>query len=175
MIPSRFQDDCSDKPLRAADSELKRAPRRQRLPDGHGDAEDNMHFSMRRSNVRGSWLSQQAKKRVSERCSLPATAVRAMIDTGRYVWLGESSVTRSLNFIYSQADDRYLVVVQDISNRAVVTVLPLWMWKNGTLLETSSEANEARRLALEPPSPRSKREEIRHRPGRPSGLFGRRR
>jgi hypothetical protein len=54
--------------------------------------------------------------------------------------------------IYSKADERCFVVVQDIGNWAVVTVLPLWMWRNDDVSESSPQAVEARRLALEPRS-----------------------
>ncbi len=73
-----------------------------------------------------------------------------MIDAGRCIWLGESSANRGLSLLYSKADDCCFVVVQDIGNHAVITVLPLWMWNNGALLESSLQAVEARRLALEP-------------------------
>jgi hypothetical protein len=138
-------------------------------------AEESMHFSKRRSSPRRSWISPHAKERVNERCSLSTTAVRTMIDAGRCIWLGGTSANRGLNLIYSKADDCCFVVVQDTGNHAVVTVLPLWMWNNGTLLESSSQAEEARRLALEPQPPRRDGKRMRRQPQRPGGLFGRRR
>lgn len=131
---------------------------------------------MRRSSYRRSWISSHAKERVNERCALSATSVRAMLDEGRFVWLGETPTdNRGLNLIYSKVDDRCFVVVQDLGNRAVVTVLPLWMWNNGIYSESSPQANEARRLALAPRSRAPKHKGLRNQPRCPSGLYGRRR
>lgn len=138
-------------------------------------AEEDMHFSKRRSNSRWSWISLHAKERVAERCSLSATSVRAMIDEGRCVWLGEASAGRGQSLLYSRPDDRCFVVVQDLSNGAVITVLPLWMWNRGTLLESSPQANEARRLAPEPKSHHRQRNIRGYQPQRPRGVFRRRR
>lgn len=80
-----------------------------------------------------------------------------MVDAGRYVSLGEALPNRRCCLIYSKADGRCFVVAQDIGDRAVVTVLPLWMWNKGELSESSPEADEARRLALEPRSRQPKR------------------
>jgi hypothetical protein len=66
-----------------------------------------------------------------------------MLDAGRCVSLGDASPNRRFCLIYSKADDRCFVVVQDIGNWAVVTVLPLWMWNNGDLSESSPQADEA--------------------------------
>jgi len=98
-----------------------------------------------------------------------------MLDAGRWVSLAEASPNRRFCLIYSKADDRCFVVVQDIGNWAVVTVLPLWMWNNGDLLESSPQADEARRLALEPQSRQPKRENFSYQLRRPTGLFRRRR
>ena len=89
--------------------------------------------------------------------------------------LGEVPPNRRCYLIYSKADDRCFVVVQDIGNWAVVTVLPLWMWNNGDLSESSPQAEEARRLALEPRSRRPKREDFGYQSRRRTGLFRRRR
>jgi hypothetical protein len=134
-----------------------------------------MHFSKRRSNLRRSWVVPHAKERVSQRSSLSATSVREMIDAGRCVGLGETSPNRRLSLVYSKPDDRCFVVVQDIGNWAVVTVLPLWMWNNGALSESSPQADEARKLALEPRSREPKRENVRYQLRHRAGLFRRRR
>src|SRR6478752_3444781 len=111
-----------------------------------------MHFSKRRSSNRGAWVALHAKERVSQRSTFSATSVREMVDAGRWVPLGEGEPNRRFCLVYSKSDDRCFVVVQDIGNWAVVTVLPLWMWNNGALSERSPQADEARRLALEPQS-----------------------
>src|SRR6516225_6551499 len=98
-----------------------------------------------------------------------------MVDEGRCVSLGEARANRRCSLIYSKADDRCFVVVQDISNWAVVTVLPLWMWENGDLSESSPQADEARRLALEPRSRQQKRRKFGHQSRQLTGLFRRRR
>src|ERR1700731_1929975 len=98
-----------------------------------------------------------------------------MVDAGRCVSLGEASSNRRFCLIYSKADDRCLVVVQDIGNWAVVTVLPLWMWNNGDLSESSPKADEARRLALEPRSRQPKRKNLSYRSRHCPGLLRRRR
>src|SRR6516225_8848464 len=113
---------------------------------------------MRRSSSRRSWVVPHAKERVNQRSTLSATSVREMVDAGRCVLLGEVPPNRRCCLIYSKVDDRCFVVVQDIGNWAVVTVLPLWMWNNDDLSENSPQADEARRLALEPRSRRPKRE-----------------
>jgi len=120
--------------------------------------EATIHFSRRRSSPRRSWVAAHAKERVSQRTTLSATSVREMVDEGRCVSLGEALPNRSCCLIYSKADDRCFVVVQDIGNWAVVTVLPLWMWKNGDLSERSPQAEEARRLTLKPRSRQPKRQ-----------------
>ena len=131
---------------------------------------------MRRSTYHRSWISPHAKERVNERCALSATSVRAMLDEGRCVWLGETPAdNRGLSLVYSKADDRCFVVVQDMGNRAVVTVLPLWMWNNGACSESSPQANEARRLALELRSRAPNYKGIRKQPRGPGGLYRRRR
>jgi hypothetical protein len=134
-----------------------------------------MHFSKRRSSNRRSWVAPHAKERVSQRSTLSATSVREMVDAGRCVSLGEVPPNRRCCLIYSKADDRCFVVVQDIANWAVVTVLPLWMWNNDVLSESSPQADEARRLALEPRSRQPNRENVGYQPRQPTGLFRRRR
>jgi hypothetical protein len=98
-----------------------------------------------------------------------------MVDAGRYVSLGEVSPNRRFCLVYSKADDRCFVVVQDIGNWAVVTVLPLWMWNNGDLSESSPQADEARRLALEPRSRQPKQENPDYQSRHRSNLLRRRR
>ncbi|MGF6931230.1 hypothetical protein OKW41_000369 [Paraburkholderia sp. UCT70] len=121
------------------------------LPDCRSNAwEAKMHFSKRRSSNRRSWVAPHAKERVSQRSTLSATSVREMVDAGRCVSLGEVPPNRRCYLIYSKVDDRSYVVVQDMANWAVITVLPLWMWNNDELSESSPQADEARRLALEP-------------------------
>jgi hypothetical protein len=137
--------------------------------------EAKMHFSKRRSANRRSWVALHAKERVSRRSTLSTTSVREMVDAGRWVPLGEAQPSRRFCLIYSKSDDRCFVVVQDIGNCAVVTVLPLWMWNNGALSERSPQADEARRLALEPRSREPRREKIRCHSRRTTGLFRRRR
>lgn len=88
---------------------------------------------------------------------MSATSFREMVDAGRYVPVAETS-NRRFCVVYSKTDDRCFVVVQDIANWAVITVLPLAMWNNGDLSESSPPAQEARRLALEPRSRPPKRE-----------------
>ena len=134
-----------------------------------------MHFSKRRSNLRRSWVVPHAKKRLSQRCTLSATSVRELVDAGRCVSLGDIPPDRRVCLIYSKVDDRCFVVVQDIGNWAILTVLPLSMWNNGALSEKSRQADEARRLTLEPRSREPKREKIRYQPPYPTGLFRRRR
>jgi hypothetical protein len=70
-----------------------------------------------------------------------------MVHAGRCVSLEEFPLDRRFYLLYSKGDYRCFVVVQDIGNRAVVTVLPLWMWKNGALSESSSQTHEARSCA----------------------------
>jgi hypothetical protein len=137
--------------------------------------ETKIHFSRRRSGPRRSWVARHARERVSQRSTLSATSVRAMVDEGRCVSLGEALPNRRCCLIYSKADDRCFVVVQDIGNWAVVTVLPLWMWKNGDLSESSPQADEARRLALEPRSRQPRRQNFGHQSRQLTGLFRRRR
>src|ERR1700692_4778347 len=98
-----------------------------------------------------------------------------MVDAGQCVPLGEALSNRRFCLIYSKADDRCFVVVQDIGNWAVVTVLPLWMWNNGDLSESSPQADEARRLALEPRARQPKRENLSYRSRHRPGLLRRRR
>jgi hypothetical protein len=98
-----------------------------------------------------------------------------MLDAGRCVWLGETSLNRRLGLVYSKADDRCFVVVQDRGNWAVVTVLPLSMWNNGALSESSPQACEARKLALEPRARTPKRESVGYDSRHRTGLFRRRR
>src|ERR1700756_2738440 len=108
--------------------------------------EATIHFSRRRSSSRRSWVALHAKERVSQRSTLSATSIREMLDEGRCVLLGEVPHNRRCCLIYSKADDRCFVVVQDIGNWAVVTVLPLWMWNNGGLSDRSPQADAARKL-----------------------------
>ena len=137
--------------------------------------EAKIRFSRRRSGPRRSWVTPHAKERVSQRSALLATSVREMLDSGRRVSLGEVPRNRRSDLIYSKVDDRCFVVVQDIDNWAVVTVLPLWMWGNDELSESSPQADEARRMAFEPRSRQPKRENVRYQSRRPTGLFRRRR
>ena len=137
--------------------------------------EATIHFSRRRSSSRRSWVALHAKERVSQRSTLSATSIREMLDAGRCVSLGEVPPNRRCCLIYSKVDDRCFVVVQDIGNWAVVTVLPLWMWNNGGLSESSPQATEARELALEPRSRRPKRENFGYQSRQRTGLFRRRR
>ena len=130
-----------------------------------------MHFSKRRSSQSTVVACASRKERVSQRSTFSATSVREMVDAGRWVPLREAQPNRRFCLIYSKSDDRCFVVVQDIGNWAVVTVLPLWMWNNGALSERSPQADEARRLALEPRSREPKRERIRVQSRRPTGLF----
>lgn len=89
--------------------------------------------------------------------------------------LGESPPDRHFYLVYSKGDDRCFVVVLDIGNRAVVTILPLSMWNNGALSESSSQAQEARRLALAPRSRQPKRENPGYQSRRRTSVFRRRR
>jgi hypothetical protein len=97
------------------------------------------------------------------------------VDAGRCVSLGDVPPNRRCYLIYSKVDDLCFVVVQDVGNWAVVTILPLWMWSNDELSESSPQADEARTLALEPRSRQPKRENVRYQSRRPTGLFRRRR
>jgi len=121
-------------------------------------------------------LDFAARKGTRERTMFPLDNRPSHHDRRRSMHLARRNfANRGLNLIYSKADDCCFVVVQDTGNHAVVTVLPLWMWNNGTLLESSSQAEEARRLALEPQPPRRDGKRMRRQPQRPGGLFGRRR
>ena len=137
--------------------------------------EATIHFAKRRSGARRSWVAPHARERVGQRSMLSATTVREMLDAGRCVLLGEVPPDRRCWLIYSKADERCFVVVQDIGNWAVVTVLPLWMWRNDDLSESSPQAAEARRLALEPRSREPRRENVRYRSRQRTGLFRRNR
>ena len=71
-------------------------------------------------------IRKHAAIRIEARTSLSPSEVQTMLDSGRYYPIGSDSRKEHIHkVVYSHRDDQLFVVVEDLSNKDVITLFPL--------------------------------------------------
>ena len=95
-----------------------------------------------------SYFSMHAFNRVSQRTKLSCFDIANILENMQYVLLGSKpGLTKQYLLFYSELDAEYFVVLQDVINGTVITVLPLEYHENLAWVVTESQKIKARELA----------------------------
>jgi hypothetical protein len=99
--------------------------------------------------VKPASLTNHAKLRVSERCSLTPEAVKQILDHSGTVHISLQKGGRYAHrLLYSSTDEEWFIVVQDGGDGGVLTVMPLDYLKDRTTV-TAAQKRQARKRAAD--------------------------
>jgi hypothetical protein len=95
-------------------------------------------------------LTTHAKARLRQRCTMEPGDLKQILNSNKCIFLefeGSTSVAHKL--FYSKGDDTCFVAIQNVSDGAVITILPWRMWSNGPLISSRS-LEHAKKIILAP-------------------------
>lgn len=98
-------------------------------------------------------LTDHAKQRIKERTNIDTKEIIKIINNKKYIDLGtKPGILKRHLLFYSLIDDNYFVIIQDIIDGGILTVLTEEYQNNLAMKITEEDKQKAKELMLLPPS-----------------------